>query len=64
MEFTIHTAPNEAMRLRDEEWSSLPEDYHWHIEIIPDIAARESLGGFAVNPLPPELAAKQLREAI
>jgi UDPglucose--hexose-1-phosphate uridylyltransferase len=64
MEFTIHTAPNEAMRLRDEEWRSLPEDYHWHIEIVPDATARESLGGFAVNSVPPELAAKQLREGV
>ena len=64
MEFTIHTAPNEAMRLRDEEWRSLPEDYHWHVEIVPDSAARESFGGFAVNPIPPEMAAKRLREAL
>ena len=63
LDFTLHTAPNEAMRLRQEEWRSLPEDYHWHIEIGPAGAARDSLGGFAVNPLPPELAARQLRAA-
>ena len=62
--FTLHTAPNAAMRLRQEEWRTLPEDYHWHIEIAPAGAARDSLGGFAVNPLPPELAARQLREAV
>ncbi len=63
-EFTIHTAPNEAMRLREDEWRSLPEDYHWHIEVVPDGSARESVGGFAVNPVPPEIAAKRLREAL
>jgi UDPglucose--hexose-1-phosphate uridylyltransferase len=63
LEFTLHTAPNEAMRLRDDEWQSLPEDYHWHIEIAPNGGEREAVGGFAVNPVPPEVAAKQLREA-
>jgi UDPglucose--hexose-1-phosphate uridylyltransferase len=64
IEVTIHTSPNEAMRLRDDEWRSLTEDYHWHIEIIPDGGRREMVGGFAVNPVPPEAAAKQLREAL
>ncbi len=64
LEWTLHTAPNEAMRLHDEEWRSLPEDYHWHIEIAPDGPAQESIGGFAVNPVPPEAAAKLLRDAI
>lgn len=63
LEWTLHTAPNEAMRLRDEEWRSLPEDYHWHLEIAPDGPPRESIGGFAVNPVPPEAAAKLLRDA-
>lgn len=59
----LHTAPNEAMRLRDDEWRTLSEDYHWHIEIVPDGPAREVVGGFAVNPVPPEVAATQLRDA-
>ena len=63
LEFTLHTAPNAAMRLRDDEWQSLPVDYHWHIEISPNGGEREIVGGFAVNPVPPEVAAKQLREA-
>jgi UDPglucose--hexose-1-phosphate uridylyltransferase len=64
VEFRLHTAPNEAMRLRDDEWRSLPDDYHWHIEIAPDGPPREAVGGFAVNPLQPEVAAKLLRDAI
>ena len=64
LRLSLHTAPNEAMRLRDDEWRALAEDYHWHIEISPDSPIPDSLGGFAVNPTPPEAAAKQLREAI
>ncbi len=64
LDLTLHTAPNGAMRLREDEWRSLPEDYHWHIEAVPDSSARESVGGFAVNPVPPEIAAKRLREVV
>jgi UDPglucose--hexose-1-phosphate uridylyltransferase len=63
LELTIHTAPNPGMRLRDDEWQTLAEDYHWHIEITPAGSAREAVGGFAVNPVPPEAAASRLRDA-
>ena len=58
----IHTAPNPAMRLRDDEWRTPAEHYHWHIEITPDGSAREAVGGFAVNPIPPDAAARRLRD--
>jgi UDPglucose--hexose-1-phosphate uridylyltransferase len=64
VDFTLHTAPNAGMRLREDEWRSLPEDYHWHIELAPDRESREDIGGFAVNPVPPEEAARQLRDAM
>ncbi len=64
LEFVLHTSPNEAMRLRDNEWQSLADDFHWHIEITPSGPAPAAIGGFAVNPVPPEAAAKQLRDAI
>jgi len=64
LELCIHTGPNRGMRLRDDEWRTLADDYHWHIEIAPDGSAREAVGGFAVNPVPPEAAARRLREAI
>jgi UDPglucose--hexose-1-phosphate uridylyltransferase len=41
------------------------ESFHWHIEIIPhltQVAGFEWGTGFYVNPTPPELAAKTLRE--
>jgi len=55
--FIIHTAPIE-FRERDE--------YHWHLELIPKLtktAGFEWGTGFYINPTPPELAAKALREA-
>jgi UDPglucose--hexose-1-phosphate uridylyltransferase len=61
LELTLHTAPNAAIRLRDDEWRTLSEDYHWHIEIAPTGQPQDTLGGFSVNPLPPELAANRLR---
>ena len=54
--FIVHTAPLEG-RAHDE--------YHWHIELIPKltkIAGFEWGTGFYINPTPPELAAKYLRE--
>lgn len=64
LEFTLHTAPNQGMRVRDDEWRTLADDYHWHIEIVPEGSDGGTIGGFAVNPVPPEAASKQLREAI
>ena len=55
--FIIHTSPIE----KDER-----ENYHWHIEIMPKllrIAGFEWGSGFYINPTPPEIAAKYLREA-
>jgi UDPglucose--hexose-1-phosphate uridylyltransferase len=52
--FIIHSAP-----INGHERA----DYHWHIEIIPKlakIAGFEWGSGFYINPVPPELAAKNL----
>jgi UDPglucose--hexose-1-phosphate uridylyltransferase len=64
VEMVLHTSPNAGMRLRDDEWQSLAEDYHWHIELAPVSPASDSMGGFPVNPIPPELAARRLRSAL
>lgn len=55
--FMIHTMPVHA---KDAD------TYHWHIEIIPQltqVAGFELGTGFYVNPTPPEVAAKALRES-
>ena len=54
--FLIHTTP---FNMPGQEY------YHWHIEIIPRItrmAGFEWGTGFYINPVPPEDAAKYLRE--
>ncbi|MBN3038452.1 MAG: galactose-1-phosphate uridylyltransferase [Candidatus Omnitrophica bacterium] len=54
--FIIHTS---AIEHRDRE------DYHWHIEIMPKlvrIAGFEWGSGFYINPTPPEVATRYLKE--
>lgn len=64
--FVLHTAPNtETIPRRPEYWGTLAFDYHWHIEIIPRltrVAGFEWGTGFYINPIPPEDAARHLRE--
>ncbi len=50
LELALHTAPNEAMQLRDDEWCSLREDYHWHIEVVPNDGRREMVGRLRCEP--------------
>lgn len=55
--FIIHTSPIESKEY---------DEYHWHVELIPKltkVAGFEWGTGFYINPTPPELAAKWLREA-
>ncbi len=54
--FMIHTVPLDI---------KTSTSFHWHIEIIPHltrVAGFELGTGFYYNPIPPELAAKNLRE--
>ena len=54
--YIIHTAPFDH--------GELPH-YHWHIEVIPrltKVAGFEWGSGFYINPVPPESAARFLRE--
>jgi len=65
LHLVIHTEPNlEAWKPSEEWWKTLREDYHWHIEIQPDVEGRRRfLGteGFHFNPIPAEQAALVLR---
>ena len=56
--YIIHTAPFDR--------AEMPH-YHWHIEIIPrltKVAGFEWGSGFYINPVPPEDAARFLREVV
>jgi UDPglucose--hexose-1-phosphate uridylyltransferase len=61
----IHTEPNlQAWKPKRDWWKTIREDYHWHIEIHPDVDGRRRfLGteGFHFNPIPAEQAALVLR---
>ncbi len=61
--YVIHSAP--FRRERRGYWTTINEDYHWHIEIIPrltQVAGFEWGTGFYICPTSPEEAAKFLRE--
>lgn len=61
--YIIHTAPFRREKLG--YWKTINQDYHWHIEIMPRltrVAGFEWGTGFYICPLPPETAAKFLRE--
>jgi len=61
--YVLHTAP--FRRQKVGYWKTIDQDYHWHVEIIPRLtrmAGFEWGTGFYICPLPPENAAKFLRE--
>jgi len=63
----LHTSPNSSHASRSlGYWKTLDEDYHWHIEILPIVAAKAKSYTFKevyYSPVSPETAAKRLREA-
>jgi len=65
LHFVIHTEPNlEAHKPTSDWWRTVPDDFHWHIELHPDVEGeRRYLGseGFYFNPISAEEAALVLR---
>ena len=63
----LHTAPSPHPRPgHPGYWSTLGHDYHWHFQFVPRITRTggfEIGSGIAINPTPPEDAARMLREA-
>jgi UDPglucose--hexose-1-phosphate uridylyltransferase len=61
----VHTEPNrQAHAWPQDWWQTLAEDFHWHIEIHPDVEGqRRYLGsqGFYFNPIPAEEATLVLK---
>ncbi len=58
---SLHDRP--FLRRRGTYWNTIEEDFHWHIEILPQmfrITGFEWASGFFYNPVPPELAARYL----
>jgi UDPglucose--hexose-1-phosphate uridylyltransferase len=51
------------LRPRSGYWKTIEDDFHWHLEILPQITRTtgfEWASGFFYNPVPPEVAAKCL----
>jgi UDPglucose--hexose-1-phosphate uridylyltransferase len=63
----LHTSPNSLHPSKTlGYWKTIDEDYHWHIEIMPVIAAKARSYTFKevyYSPVSSETAVKQLREA-
>jgi UDPglucose--hexose-1-phosphate uridylyltransferase len=59
-EMTLYSAPNQGAKVLPGEWSTIAEDYHWHIEITPSPDRLTRVGGIFVNDTPPEDAARAL----
>jgi len=63
----LHTSPNSQHPSRSiGYWKTLDDDYHWHVEILPMLAAKAkpyTLKDVYYAPVSPERAAQQLREA-
>ncbi len=62
----VHTAPNTASYKGELKnyWTTIADDYHWHIEILPIVESRSksySIKEVYFNPLEPEAAAEKLR---
>jgi len=61
--YMLHTGPNRIPRRG--YWSTLSDDFHWHLEIIPRLTRLGGFewgSGFYINPTSPEDAARFLRE--
>jgi UDPglucose--hexose-1-phosphate uridylyltransferase len=63
----LHTSPNSLHPSKTLGfWKTIDEDYHWHIEIMPVLAAKARSYTFKevyYSPVSSETAVKQLREA-
>jgi UDPglucose--hexose-1-phosphate uridylyltransferase len=61
---TLHNGPNTSVSHQRGYWKTIAQDYHWHLEIVPDIPSRSNFNpgfDFSVNPVPPEMAAQIFR---
>jgi len=61
-ELVLYGAPNQAAKVLPGEWSTIMEDYHWHIEVAPDPQRSSRVGGIYVTDTAPEEAAAKLRK--
>jgi UDPglucose--hexose-1-phosphate uridylyltransferase len=63
-EMVLHTAPNLRSRILQGDWATIRDDYHWHLEILPEPERANRVGGIYINETPPEATAAELRSAL
>lgn len=54
------------LRPRKGYWETIESDFHWHVEILPQVSAItgfEWASGFFYNPVPPEIASRCLAQS-
>ncbi len=65
LHLVLHTEPNlSAHKPTKDWWRTIPDDFHWHFEMHPEVeGVQRYLGsrGFFFNPIPAEQAALVLR---
>ncbi len=60
--YILHTSPN--LLPQRGYWSTIQEDFHWHLEIIPRVKRTDGFEwgtGFFINPVAPETVASKLK---
>lgn len=63
--FVLHTSPNLNFGGDGDKFKTIKNDFHWHIEFYPVLSIQagvEKGSGFYINIVPPEEAARKLRE--
>ncbi len=63
--YVIHSAPIRRESRTSNNWRTIEEDFHWHIEVMPvltRVAGFEKGTGFYICAIPPESTAEYLRE--
>jgi UDPglucose--hexose-1-phosphate uridylyltransferase len=63
--FVLHTAPFRRKSRKAGYWRTIEDDYHWHLEIMPNLTSTAGFEwgtGFYICPIAPEEAAQYLRE--
>lgn len=61
---TLYTVPNRTAKILPGEWSTIADDYHWHLEVVPEPERRRRVGGIYVTEVPPEEAVVRLRRSV
>jgi len=66
--YVLHTSPNLLPHPpKAGYWSTIQDDFHWHLEIIPRIKRTDGFewgSGFFINPVAPEIVASKLKEKL